>query len=77
MKEIVSAIGSVTGIVGAIASASKEQAIGIEQINLAVTQMDDVAQQNAALVEQASAAATMMTQQSHELSRSAAVFRLR
>ncbi len=77
MKEIVSAIGSVTGIVGAIASASKEQAIGIEQINLAVTQMDDVAQQNAALVEQASAAATMMTQQSQELSRSAAVFRLR
>ncbi len=54
--EIVGLVERVTHIIGAISSASTEQTSGIEQVNVAVTQMDQVTQQNAALVEQASAA---------------------
>ena len=58
MDEIVGSVKRVTDIIGEIAAASHEQTAGIEQINQAVTQMDQVTQQNAALVEEAAAAAS-------------------
>lgn len=60
-----------------ISAASEEQRSGIEQVNLAVTQMDEVTQQNAALVEQASAAAQALAGQAASLRDAVAVFRLR
>lgn len=54
-----------------------EQTTGIEQINTAVTQMDEVTQQNAALVEQASAAAQAMAEQAESLRTTVEVFKLR
>ncbi len=67
MKDIVSAIQSVTAIMSQIAAASIEQNSGISQINQAVTQMDEVTQQNAALVEQAAAAAESLEDQTRSL----------
>jgi methyl-accepting chemotaxis protein len=55
LQEIVAAVKKVTDIVGEIAAASREQSSGIDQVNRAVTQMDETTQQNAALVEQATA----------------------
>ena len=49
--EIVESVHRVTGIIGEISTASGEQSTGIEQVNIAVSQMDEVTQQNAALVE--------------------------
>jgi len=66
----------VTDIVGEIASASQEQSTGIEQVNQAVTQMDQVTQQNAALVEEASAAAQSMAQQAQGLRAAVAFFKV-
>jgi uncharacterized phage infection (PIP) family protein YhgE len=60
-------VKKVTDIVAEIAAASEEQSTGIEQVNNAVTQMDSVTQQNAALVEEASAASKSMEQQSTTL----------
>jgi methyl-accepting chemotaxis protein I, serine sensor receptor len=57
MNDIIGAVQRVTHIMSEITSASEEQSNGIEQVARAVTQMDDVTQQNAALVEQAAAAA--------------------
>lgn len=59
-----------------ISSASEEQSTGIEQVNRAVTQMDEVTQQNAALVEEASAAAQSMAQQAQALREAVAVFKV-
>ena len=59
-----------------IAAASEEQSTGIEQVNQAVTQMDEVTQQSAALVEEASAAAQSMAQQGQALREAVAVFKL-
>jgi methyl-accepting chemotaxis protein len=67
MEEIVSAIRGVTAIMSEISAASMEQTSGIEQINQAITQMDDVTQQNAALVEQAAAAAESLEEQAQNL----------
>ena len=53
MQDIVASVQRVTDIMGEIAAASAEQADGIEQVNRAVSQMDEVTQQNAALVEEA------------------------
>ncbi|OZA12772.1 MAG: hypothetical protein B7X94_03365 [Hydrogenophilales bacterium 17-62-8] len=61
---------------GEIAAASQEQSAGIEQVNQAITQMDDVTQQNAALVEQAAAAAMSLQEQAHKLSEAVSVFKL-
>src|SRR5450756_2164860 len=60
MNEIVTAVKRVTDIMAEIAAASDEQSAGIEQVNQAIMQMDDVTQQNAALVEEAAAAAESM-----------------
>jgi methyl-accepting chemotaxis protein len=67
MQEILSAIRGVTGMMSEITAASVEQSAGIEQINLAISQMDDVTQQNAALVEQAAAAAESLEEQAQNL----------
>jgi methyl-accepting chemotaxis protein len=67
MSEVVSAIVRVTDIMKEISSASKEQTVGIEQVNAAITQMDQVTQQNAALVEEAAAAASSMQEQASVL----------
>ncbi|HVI56070.1 MAG TPA: methyl-accepting chemotaxis protein [Luteibacter sp.] len=66
----------VSGIVGEIAAASAEQAVGIEQVNDAVTALDEVTQQNAALVEEASAASRHALERADELMREVAFFRL-
>ncbi len=76
MDEIVVAVRRVTDIMGEISAGSAEQSTGIEQINEAVTQMDDVTQQNAALVEQAAAAAQALEEQADELRRAVSVFRV-
>jgi len=76
MKEVVDSVKRVTDLMGEIASASVEQHTGIEQVNQAVMQMDEVTQQNAALVEEASAAAQSMASQSGTLRELVSVFRL-
>ncbi len=76
MDEVVSSVKRVSDIIGEIASASREQSMGIEQINVAITQMDQVTQQNAALVEQAAAAAEAMQNQAGGLAEVVQVFRL-
>ncbi|GAB6849346.1 methyl-accepting chemotaxis protein [Paraburkholderia kururiensis] len=76
MTDIVQSVRRVTDIMGEIASASDEQGTGIEQVNVAVGQMDSVTQQNAALVEQASAAAQSMAQQATALREVVGVFRI-
>ena len=77
MDEIVSSVQRVTDIMGEITSASHEQTSGIEQINRAVAEMDLVTQQNAALVEESTAAAQSMQQQTSDLSQMVSVFRLK
>jgi len=76
MEEIVGSVKRVTDIMGEISAASQEQTSGIEQINQAVTQMDQTTQQNAALVEQASAAAQSLQEQAGSLSQIVGRFRL-
>ena len=76
MAEIVTSIGHVTGIMGEIAHASAEQTLGIEQINAAITQMDEVTQQNAALVEEAAGAAAALEAQAGTLARMVGTFKI-
>ncbi len=76
MTDIVNAIERVSEIITDISSASEEQASGIDQISLAVTQMDEVTQQNAALVEEAAAAAESLQEQAEELQGAVSVFKL-
>jgi len=67
MEDIVTSIRGVTDMMSEITAASAEQSAGIEQVNQAITQMDDVTQQNAALVEQAAAAAELLEEQAQNL----------
>ena len=76
MRDIVASVQRVTDIMGEIAAASAEQADGIEQVNRAVSQMDEVTQQNAALVEEAAAAAGSMQDQAADLKRAVSAFPL-
>ncbi|WP_348696903.1 methyl-accepting chemotaxis protein [Duganella fentianensis] len=76
MHEIVDSIGKVTAIMSQISNASEEQSLGIAQVNDAITQMDQVTQQNAALVEEAAAAAESLQEQSGKLHELVAVFKL-
>ena len=76
MKEIVDSVKRVTDIMGEISTASKEQTDGIEQVNQAIAQMDEVTQQNAALVEEAAAAAASLQDQAVSLSQVVSVFKL-
>ncbi len=76
MEEIVHSVKHVTDIMSEIAAASVEQSAGIDQINNAVTQMDEVTQQNAALVEEAAAAAESLEEQAQVLMESVDQFRI-
>jgi len=76
MQEIVTGIRRVTDIMAEISAASIEQTSGIEQINLAVAQMDQVTQQNASLVEEAAAAAESLNDQAGKLDDIVAVFKI-
>jgi methyl-accepting chemotaxis protein-1 (serine sensor receptor) len=76
MSEIIGAVQRVTDIMGEIAAASEEQSGGIDQVARAVTQMDEVTQQNAALVEEAAAAAQSLEDQAAKLRQAVAVFHL-
>ena len=76
MSEIVDAVRRVTDIMAEIAAASDEQSRGIEQVSQAVTEMDNVTQQNASLVEEASAAASSLEEQAARLTQAVAAFRL-
>lgn len=67
MKEVVSSVQRVTDIMSEITAASHEQSMGIEEVNRAISQMDETTQQNAALVEQAAAAAKAMQDQAGHL----------
>jgi len=67
LEQIVAAVKKVSDIVAEIAAASREQSSGIEQVNRAVMQMDELTQQNAALVEEATAASQAMAQQAGDL----------
>ncbi len=75
MGEIVASVQRVTDIMGEISAASQEQSAGIEQVNQTVTQMDETTQQNAALVEEATAAARSLEEQAVGLTEAVAVFK--
>ncbi|HCI13732.1 MAG: chemotaxis protein [Gallionellales bacterium GWA2_60_142] len=76
MEEIVTSIKRVTDIMSEITAASSEQSQGIEQVNTAITQMDEVTQQNAALVEEAAAAAESLEEQAQNLAVAVATFKV-
>src|SRR5476649_2409960 len=76
MEEVVVSVQRVAAIIDQISIASNEQRDGIEQISIAVSQMDGVTQQNAALVEQAAAAADSLQQQAAVLAESVSIFKL-
>jgi methyl-accepting chemotaxis protein len=76
MEEIVASVGQVSQIIAAITSASAEQEAGIGQVNRAIGEMDGVTQQNAALVEQAAAAAEAMREQAERLTQVFDVFKV-
>lgn len=76
MEEVVVSVKRVTDLMGEVTAASQEQSAGIDQVNQAVTQMDQVSQQNAALVEEAAAAAGSLEEQAHKLIQTVAVFKV-
>ncbi len=76
MDEIVDSVKRVTDIMSEIMAASQEQSSGIEQVNRAISQMDQVTQQNAALVEEAAAASDAMQAQATKLAQVVSVFKL-
>jgi methyl-accepting chemotaxis protein len=76
MQEVVASIKRVTDIMGQISAASSEQSLGVSQVGEAVMQMDQVTQQNAALVEEMAAAASSLMSQANELVETVAVFKL-
>jgi len=74
MEEIVASVQRVSDLIGEITASSTEQRDGISQVNQAVTQLDQMTQQNAALVEESTAAATSLRDQAHHLTDVVAVF---
>jgi methyl-accepting chemotaxis protein len=76
MQEIVASVNRVSGMIVAISSATQEQGSGIEHINQAIAQMDQVTQQNASLVEEAAAASEAMQEQAAKLAQTVSVFRV-
>jgi methyl-accepting chemotaxis protein len=74
--EVVASVARVTEIMSDISAAGREQSAGIDQVNMAITQMDQMTQQNAALVEEAAAAAASMQEQSAHLEQMVRHFRL-
>jgi methyl-accepting chemotaxis protein len=76
MSEVVESVRKLTAVVGEITTAGREQETGIEQINEAITSMDSVTQQNAALVEEAAAATSALQQQASKLAQAVSIFKL-
>jgi len=76
MDEVVASVKRVTDIMGEIANASLEQSRGIEQVNMSIIEMDSMTQQNAALVEEAAAAAQSLQDQASELAHVVSIFKL-
>ncbi|MCP1314936.1 MULTISPECIES: methyl-accepting chemotaxis protein [unclassified Halomonas] len=76
MTDVVTAVRRVADIMDEISAASQEQSDGIEQVSHAVGQMDDVTQQNAALVQEAAAAAASLEEQANRLEEAVAVFKV-
>jgi methyl-accepting chemotaxis protein-1 (serine sensor receptor) len=76
MTEVTQAVARVTHIMEEIAAASVEQKRGIEQVNQAISQMDEVTQRNAALVEEAAAASQSLQDQGQELNATMSFFRV-
>ncbi|WP_229219802.1 methyl-accepting chemotaxis protein [Rugamonas fusca] len=76
MDEVVASVRRVTDIMSEIANASQEQSAGIEQVNHSIIEMDSMTQQNAALVEEAAAAAQSLQDQAAELARVVSIFKL-
>ncbi len=76
LNEIIGSINDVGKLVSELALSAKEQTSGIEQVNVAVSQMDEMTQQNAALVEEASAASEAMADQARRLGDQIAFFQI-
>lgn len=76
IRELLQSVSRVNGMIAEISAASREQSTGIEQVNQAVTQMDENTQANAAMVEQAATASSALAQQAASLRRSVAEFKL-
>ena len=76
MDEVVASVKRVTDVMGEITAASQEQSSGIEEVNRAITQMDETTQQNAALVEEAAAAAQSLQDQAQRLTQVVSVFKI-
>lgn len=76
IDEIIASVKQVTEIMSEITAASQEQSVGIEQINQAVIQMDNVTQQNAALVEEAAASAESLERQAKDLAGAISIFKV-
>ncbi|GKS94651.1 methyl-accepting chemotaxis protein [Acidovorax sp. SUPP2825] len=76
MTEVVTAIRRVTDIIGEVSAASTEQSQGVAQVGEAIVQMDQVTQQNAALVEESAAAASSLSTQAQQLLQAVAIFKL-
>ena len=76
MSEVIESVGRVTRVMDEIHNATQEQSRGIGQVNQAVVQIDDITQQNAALVEQAAAAASSLARQAEWVAQAIAVFKL-
>ncbi|SFP72074.1 Methyl-accepting chemotaxis protein (MCP) signalling domain-containing protein, partial [Sphingomonas rubra] len=73
---IIARISEISTLVGSIASSAEQQATGLQQVNTAVSEMDGVTQQNAAMVEQATAAARSLAEEADQLARQVARFTL-
>ena len=76
LQRIVAHVNEISGLVGDIASSAREEAQGLAEVNTAVNQMDQVTQQNAAMVEEATAASRMLAEETKELSRLVGRFRI-
>lgn len=76
LQRIIGRIGEISTLVGAIATSAEQQATGLQQVNTAVSEMDGVTQQNAAMVEEATAAARSLAEEADELARQVARFTL-
>ena len=76
LERIVRQVGEISNVVGEIAASAKEEALGLGQVNTAVNQMDQVTQQNAAMVEQSTAASRVLADEAQELARLVARFRV-
>jgi aerotaxis receptor len=75
MAQVVGSVQQVTAIMQEISTASREQSIGVDQVNEAIAHMDHVTQQNAALVEEAAAAASSLAEEAYDLTQAMSLFK--